>query len=147
MRQIIRGANACDFGRDVEHGRSQFAGDQIGFVALGDREYQVGIAGAGTFEGFRVTGIADDGAQVQAILQLAQPIGVDIDDGDVVCFRNQVFGDGAADLPGTENDNTQTESPCRSTGGCFGKKRNCIPRVWHDPVAGCGLATAWCGII
>ena len=41
---------------------------------------------------------ADDRAQVEPVLQLAQALRLDIDDGDVVRLRDQALGDRAADL-------------------------------------------------
>jgi len=142
MRQVIGGAYPGNLGRDVEHGRGQLAGDQVGLVALGDRENHVGVAGSGAFQGFRMAGIADYGAQVEAILQFAQATGIGIDDGDVVGFGYQILGHGTADLAGAEDDDAQTESPCGSTGWRFRKKRNCIPGMHRDAAAGRGPAAA-----
>src|SRR5437762_11402318 len=47
-------------------------------------------------------GAADNGAQVQTVLEVAQPRGVDVHDGNVVGFGYQVFGNRRADLAGTE---------------------------------------------
>ena len=86
VRQVIGRADARDLGRDVEHRRRQFAGNEIGFIALGDRKDHVGVAGAGALQHLGVPGIADDGAQIEAVLQFAQPAGIGIDHGDVVGF-------------------------------------------------------------
>jgi hypothetical protein len=44
------------------------------------------------------------GADVQAVAQIAQAIGVGVDHGDVVGFAGQMFGQRAAHLPCAEND-------------------------------------------
>ena len=58
-------------------------------------------------------GVADDSAQVEAVLQLAQAAGVSVDHGDVIGLRHQIFGHGTADLTGSQDDDAQSEFPQR----------------------------------
>ena len=63
------------------------------------------VAGAGRFERARTRGVALHGADVDAVLQVAQQALVEVDDGDVVrFFAGQVVRRGPADLAGPEDD-------------------------------------------
>ena len=115
MRKIVGSPDAGDFGRDIEHRRRKLAGHQIGFVALGHSEDHVGVAGTGSFQCCWMSGIADDSAQIETILQFAQPCGVLIDHCNIVGFGNQVLGHGTADLASAQYDYAQAESPLRTT--------------------------------
>jgi hypothetical protein len=53
-------------------------------------------------------GIADNGAQIQTILQLAQSSGVGVYDGNVIGLGHQIFGNGTADLTGSQDDDAQS---------------------------------------
>ncbi len=104
VREIVRGADACDLGRDVEHGGGELARDHVDLVALRDREQHVRVSRAGLLQHRRLRGVAGHGPQIETVLQSLQPRGVDIDDGNVVCFGYEVLGDRGTDLPGAKND-------------------------------------------
>ena len=92
--QIIRRADARDLGRRVEQGRGELARHHIGFVALRDREQQIGVFQARLRQYCRMRRVAAYGAHIEAILQPAQAIRVGIDNGDVVGLRREIFRDG-----------------------------------------------------
>jgi hypothetical protein len=50
------------------------AGDHVRFVGVGQRDDDIGIAGAGTFENFRIGGVSDYRANIQSVLQFAKNI-------------------------------------------------------------------------
>ena len=80
-------------------------------------------------------GIADNSAQVEAVLQLAQATGVGIHHGDVIGLGHQVLGDGAADLTGSQDDDAHSRfSPAngrwhKGAAAHPEKERNCIPAL------------------
>ncbi len=86
MRKIIGRAYAGDLVRDVEHGRGELASDHVGLVALGDRKDEIGVPRARLLKYRRMRGVAADGAKVEPVLESLQPLEVDIDNGDVICF-------------------------------------------------------------
>ena len=87
------------------------ARDHVDFVAVGERDEHVGVARAGGFEHAGLRGVADDGADVDAVLQVAQQLVVDVDDGDFVrLLAGEVIGRRAADLAGAENDDLHCET-------------------------------------
>ena len=102
--QVLGGAHAGDAVGGVEHGIGHLAGDHVGLVAVGHRDEHVGIFGAGPLQYIGTRAVAGDGADVEAVLEVAQHIGVGIDHGDVVGLAGQVLGQRAADLSGTEYD-------------------------------------------
>src|SRR6267378_5730943 len=91
--KVVARAQADDSGRDVEQLLRQLACDQVGFVALRYRNHHVAVLDARLDQHRGMRGAADHGAQVQAVLEVAQPRGVDVHDGNVVGFGCQVFGD------------------------------------------------------
>ena len=108
MCKIVGGADAGDPGRRVKERRCQFARDEIGLIAARDGKNQVGIRGAGCGEHRRVRGVADDRAQIEAVLQLFQAHRIDVDDRDVIGFGTQAFGHRRSDLACAENDDFQS---------------------------------------
>jgi hypothetical protein len=60
------------------------AGHHVHFVGAGERDEDVGIGDAGRLEHRRIRGVAGDGADVEAVLQVAQQVLVGIDDRDFV---------------------------------------------------------------
>ena len=64
----------------------------------------VGIFRSGVAQGAGRGGIAAYGAQIVAILQELQAWPILVDDGDVVFFIDQAFGDTGADLASTDDD-------------------------------------------
>ena len=114
MRQIIGRADARDLGRAIEHGRGELARHHIGFITLRYREHQIRVRQSGLFEYGRMRGVTAHRADVEPVLQRAQALGVGIDDGDVVGFRGQVFGDRRTDLSRAQyNDFQSTFSTIR----------------------------------
>ena len=105
---------ACEIGRAdardarrvlVEQAPRDLARDHVHFVAVGERDEDVGLARAGRLQDARLRAAADDRADVDAILQVAQQLVVDVDDGDFVrFFAREVIGGGAADLAGAQDD-------------------------------------------
>ena len=104
VRQVVGGADAGDLGGRVEQRVGNGTGDDVGFVAVGDGQDQVGVLTAGLAQHVRVAGGAGHGAQVEAVLQVGQFLRVGVDDGDGVVFAHQVFGHRRADLTRAEND-------------------------------------------
>ena len=87
-------------GRAVESERD-LARHHVDFVAVGERDDDVGFLRSGGFQNRRVRGVSCDRADIQPVLQVAQDVLVDVDDGDLVrLFTRQVEGGGPADLPG-----------------------------------------------
>jgi hypothetical protein len=82
------------------------AGDEIGLIALGHGNQQVGVVQTGIGQYRRMRCVADDRLQVKAILQMRQPLMVAIDHRDIVVFRDEAFGDAGTDLASAENDDT-----------------------------------------
>ncbi|EXI84798.1 MAG: hypothetical protein AW12_02387 [Candidatus Accumulibacter sp. BA-94] len=97
-------AQAGDTRGDVEDAVRDLAGDQIGLITLGHGNQQVGVLQAGVGEHGRMRTVADDRAQVHAVLQVRQALVVAIDHRDVVILGNKTFGNTRTDLAGTEND-------------------------------------------
>ena len=89
----------------AEQRPGHLAGDHVHFVAVGQRDDHVGVGGAGQLEHVRVRAVAGDGADVEAVLQVAQQVVVDVDDRDVVgLLAGEVVGGRPADLAGPEDD-------------------------------------------
>ena len=103
-------AQSGDAGRQVEQGAGNPAGAQIGLVGLGDGDQQIGIVGAGFLEHRGRGGVAADGAQIEAVAQGGQMVGIGVDHGDVVGFRDQIFGHRSADLSCAEKNDFHVSS-------------------------------------
>ncbi len=125
----ITGADARDAGGHIEQGGRDAARHQVGFVALRDRDQHVGVLGAGLLQDRGVRGMAAHGAQIEAVLQQRQPGGVEVDDGDVVVFRDQAFGQVGTDLAGAEDDDFHMR------GAGSGKRRGGEPSPCLPPDA------------
>lgn len=111
--QIGRLAHPGDLGRRVKQRVGDLAGDHVGFVAVGHRHQHVGVVGAGLAQHGGKRAAALNGADVQAVAEIAQAIAVGVHHGDVVGFAGEVFGEGAADLTGTEDDDLHAVTPER----------------------------------
>src|SRR6266568_1656417 len=109
--KIVGGAQANDAGRDVEQLLCQLARDQIGLIALRHRNHHVAVLDTRLDQHRGVRGAAEHGAQIEAVLEVAQPRAVDIHDRDVVGFGHQVFRDRRADLASAEDDDFQGANP------------------------------------
>src|SRR6185437_15309464 len=102
---VLRRADSLDLGGRAEQGKGHLARHHVDFVAVGQCDDDLRLGRACRLEDRRVSRIADDGMDIEAVLQIAQHILVDIDDGDFVCFLSrEVPGDGAANLSGAENE-------------------------------------------
>jgi hypothetical protein len=109
---VVTGANAGDLGRRAEQRPCDLAGDHVHFVAVGQRDHQVRAVAAGGFEHGRVGGVARHGADVEAVLQVAQHLVARVHDRHVVgLLAGQLLGRGRADLAGAENDDLQVPTP------------------------------------
>ena len=92
---VVGGADARDLGWRVKQRVGDLAGDHVGFVAVGQRDDDIGIVGAGAAQDVGVRGVADDGADIEPVLQFAQHVRPGVDDGDFVgLFAGQVIGRG-----------------------------------------------------
>ena len=98
------GAHPRDLGRRMEQRVGHLTGDHVGLVAVGDGDDHVGVLGAGAREHIGVCAMTLHRAQIEAILQVAQQIGVLIDHGDVVGLADQIGRDRGADLTGAQDD-------------------------------------------
>ena len=127
---VVGGTDAGDFRGGAEQGVGHLTGDHVHLVGVGDRDQHVRVFGAGILEHRRVTAHAMHGADIQTVAQFAQPFRIGIDDGDVVALVGQVFGQGAAHLAGTENNDLHALCCLSPTTGWF-----CSPL----PLAGEGL--------
>ena len=97
MRAILVGVRIQREGHLARH--------HVDFVAVGQRDDDVGLRRAGRFQHRRIGGVARHGADVEAVLQVAQDLLVDVDDGDLVRFlAREMMGCRAADLAGAEDD-------------------------------------------
>ena len=94
------GADARDTRRRAKQRQRDLAGEHVDLVAARQRDQHVGVARAGALEDVGVRGVADDGAHVEPVLQLAQHVGVAVDDRDFVgLLAGQAEGGRATDLP------------------------------------------------
>jgi hypothetical protein len=108
VTRVIAGADPRDLGPGAEQAPGDVTRHHVGLVAVGQRDDHVGITRAGRFERARTRGVALHGADVDAVLQVAQQRFVEVDDGDVVgFFPGEVVRGRATDLPGPENDDFQ----------------------------------------
>ena len=87
VTRVVGGADARDARRIlVEQGPHDLAGDHVHFVAVGQRDEDVGVLRARGFERARIRAVADQRADIDAILQVAQQFVVGVDDRDFVGF-------------------------------------------------------------
>jgi hypothetical protein len=94
----------------MEQRVSDLAGDHVGLVAVGHGDDHVGILGAGADQYVRVRTVADDGANIQTVLQLLQYLRIAIDDRDVVELAGEIVRDRGPDLAGAENDDLHIDT-------------------------------------
>ncbi|RMS03035.1 hypothetical protein ALP75_204168 [Pseudomonas syringae pv. actinidiae] len=114
--QVRRFTDTRDLGRRVKQRVGNLAGDHVGFIAAGHGDQHVGVVGTRLAQHRRIRAFALYGADVQAITQIAQPVAVGVDHGNVVGFARQMLGQCAAHLTGAQNDDFQllTPAPPRS---------------------------------
>ena len=92
-------AHAGDALRDVEQRGGEFAGNEVGFVAAGEREQHIGVGRAGLFQDNGRGGVAHQRLYIQAAGDVFQRLFIGINDGYVVVGHGgEFFGNGGADL-------------------------------------------------
>ena len=97
--EIVRRAHAGDAVGNIEKIGGHFAGQQIGFVAAGERQQHIGVGGAHLFEQHRRGAVADHGLHIDQAADVAQGVFVGVDDADVVVGHiRQLLRDGGTDL-------------------------------------------------
>ena len=97
------GADARDFRAGAVQRVRDLAGHHVDFVARGERHDNIGRGGARRFEHGWIGRVTGNGADVEAVLQVAQHLFVGVDDRDLVrFFAGQVVSRCATDLPGAE---------------------------------------------
>ena len=97
-------ADARDARRRAEQRQRDLAREHVDLVAARQRDQHVGVARAGALENVGIRGVADDGAHVEPVLQLAQDVGVAVDDRDFVgLLAREADRRRAADLAGAED--------------------------------------------
>ncbi len=104
LGDIIRRTQARNARRHIEFARAQLAGNQVGLVALGDRNHHVRILHPRLFQYRRMGCVSLHGAQVEAVLQQSEPLAVHVDDSEIVVLCDQACRQGAADLAGAQDD-------------------------------------------
>ena len=81
------------------------AGHHVDLIADGERDQDVGLGDARGLEHRGLRGVADHGAHVEPVLQIAQHVLVDVDDRDVVgLLAREVVRRGAPDLSGAQDE-------------------------------------------
>ena len=95
------GANARDSRGRAEQRQRDLASEHVDLVAARERDQHVGVARPGPLEDVGMRSVTDDRAHVEPVLQLAQHVGVAIDDRDFVgLFAGQAESGRATDLSG-----------------------------------------------
>ena len=97
--QIILAAYARDLGRHLEQGMADLAGDHVHLVRIGDRDQHVGLLGTRHLQRAGMRGVANEGAHVERVVDLADQVRRLVDDGDVIALGGQIAGDAGANLP------------------------------------------------
>ncbi len=111
---VVAGADAGDLGGRAEQRPGDLAGDHVDLVARGQRDEEVGALAAGGEQRRGMGGVAGDGADVEAVLQVAQDLVAGVDDGDVVrLLARELLRGGAADLARSQNDDFHAFSRSR----------------------------------
>ena len=104
--RVFGRADACDFRRRAEQGEGHLARHHVDFVAVGERDDDIGLGRAGRLQHGRVGGVSRHRADIEPVLEIAQDLLIEVDDSDFVrFFAREVVGCGPADLAGPENDN------------------------------------------
>ena len=114
--EVLGGAHPRDLRRGAEHGVGDLARHHVRLVAAGHRQHEVGVLGPRVGEDVGMGGMPADGADVEVVLERAQPPGIDVDHRDVVGLARQGLRHGGADLSGAEDDDLHGGSPIRRPG-------------------------------
>jgi hypothetical protein len=80
------------------------AGHHINFIAIGNRKNHIGIVSTCPRQHIGMGCLADDGSDIQSILQLPQALFIGINEGDIVCFTGEIFSNRGPYLASAEND-------------------------------------------
>ena len=104
MAMVLVGAHPGDLARGVKERPGHLTGHHVGLVVVGDGDEHLGIVATGLFEHLGMGGVAADGAQVEAVLEGLEQLGVLVHHGDVVGFGGEIGGHRGAHLPGAQND-------------------------------------------
>jgi len=108
---IIAGADPRDLGGCPKQRPRDLAGDHVHFVAVGQCDDQVRAAAAGGLEHGGVGRVTRHGADVEAVLQVAQHVVARIHDRHVVgLLAGELLRRCRADLAGAENYDFQVRS-------------------------------------
>ena len=102
--EVIGRPDARDQRRHPEQRVGDLAGEHVGLVAVGRREQQVGVAGAGFLQHPRARRRTDHRPDIELLLERLKRPGFDVDDGDVVLLVGEAVRDGAPDLARAEDD-------------------------------------------
>ena len=98
---VFCGADPRNLDMRVKKRVRHLAGDHVCFVAVGERNDHVCIPGTGALEHVRESGMTLHRANIEAVLEFPEPVGIQVDDGDLVgCFAGEVFGRGRPHLAG-----------------------------------------------
>ncbi len=89
MLEVLGLAQARDLGGCLEQRIGDLAGDEIDFIAGGDGDDEFRIARAGVFQHARQAGMAEHGADIQFLGQVAQALYVVVHHGDVAVLAGQ----------------------------------------------------------
>ena len=98
-------ADARNSGGNIENACAQLADDQIRLVARRHGNQHVRVGSTGIRENLRAGGIADNAAQVKALLKGVDVLRVQVDNRDVVGFGDQTFSNGRPDSACADNQN------------------------------------------
>ena len=112
VSRVVGGADARNArGVLVEQRAHHLTRHHVHFVAVRQCDQDVGVARTGCFEDAGIRRAAGDGANVDAVLQIAQQLIVHVDDRDFVgLFARQMMRGGASYLPGAEDDDSHGAS-------------------------------------
>ena len=124
---VVDAGHADDALRD---GLGDETGDDVGLVAAGDGDEDVGGAQAGLEQDRGRAALADDGAHVHGVLRAPQGVLVLADEDDVVPLLGEPARDVEAQRPGARDDDLHARRPA----SCAGRS--------HSPVMSM-LACAW----
>ncbi len=135
--RVIRRSNARDLLRGAIERPGDLACQHVDFVAVGQRDQDVGAGDAGGFQNPRARGIAVDRADVEAILEIAQDLLVHIDDGYIVrLFAREMVRRRTADLSGTQDDDFHSGTLHHGTA----RAHHPAARPWHRAERPCQRA-------
>ena len=111
---VVGGAHPRDLLRRAVQRPGNLARQHVDFIAVGERDENVGGGDSRGLENARARAIAVDRADIEPILKIPQYFFVVIDDGHVVRFlAREVICRRAAHLSGTQNDDFHSQEPVK----------------------------------